>query len=122
MIGRAKCAIDKMSRHGTTRTPAPREELFSAWSAITFTPAALPGDFNNDGKADTADYVVWRKQGLSAEKYQEWQANYGASSGSGSSFVLNQSPVVLEPATVAIFAVAATILSLQHRQRARRAR
>ena len=40
---------------------------------VTFTPAALPGDFNNDGKVDTADYVVWRKQGLSAEKYQEWR-------------------------------------------------
>ena len=35
---------------------------------ITFTPAALPGDFNNDGTVDAADYVVWRKQGLSSRE------------------------------------------------------
>jgi hypothetical protein len=66
--------------------------------------------------------VVWRKQGLSAAKYQEWRANYGASSVSGSAVALDQSPAVPEPATAAAFAFAAAILSLQHRQRATRAR
>ena len=38
----------------------------------------LPGDFNNDGSVDAADYVLWRKLGLSAEQYTVWRQNFGA--------------------------------------------
>ncbi len=30
------------------------------WSPIAFAIPALPGDYNNDGSVDAADYVVWR--------------------------------------------------------------
>ena len=89
---------------------------------VTFTPAALPGDFNNDGQVDMADYVVWRKRGLSAEKYREWRENFGVSSGTGTTMTLAQSPNVPEPAMVIIGGLAALIVWGQHRQRAMRAR
>src|SRR5262249_4041582 len=65
---------------------------------LTF--ATLPGDFNNDGQVDAADYVACRKQGLSAEKYQEWRANFGTVAGSGSAFIPGGSPPVPEPTTI----------------------
>ncbi len=47
--------------------------------------AGLPGDFNSDGKVDSADYTVWR-DGLGAnytqEDYETWAENYGASANS----------------------------------------
>lgn len=47
------------------------------------TPVQLPGDFNEDGVVDAADYTVWR-DGLGTtfvqEDYLEWANNYGASS------------------------------------------
>ncbi|MCA9239908.1 MAG: hypothetical protein KDA37_06905 [Planctomycetales bacterium] len=43
----------------------------------------LPGDFNDDGTVDAADYTVWRDdlaQGQApASDYQVWRDNYGAS-------------------------------------------
>jgi hypothetical protein len=51
-------------------------------------PPALEGDFNADGQVDTADYVVWRKNGGTPEQFDAWKANFGAvlgGSGSGSS-------------------------------------
>jgi hypothetical protein len=67
--------------------------------------AALDGDFNNDGKVDAADYVVWRK-GLGTTYTQSdfylWRSQFGemipgAGGGAGGS-----STAVPEPATVAI--------------------
>lgn len=40
---------------------------------------ALPGDFNNDGNVDAADYVSWRKAGLSAAEYDVWRAQFSQS-------------------------------------------
>ncbi|HEX2474233.1 MAG TPA: hypothetical protein VHK01_05785 [Lacipirellulaceae bacterium] len=40
-------------------------------------PIELPGDFNNDGKVDAADYVVWRKTDGSQTGYNEWRTNFG---------------------------------------------
>jgi hypothetical protein len=65
-----------------------------------FTLAPLvPGDYNDDGKVDAADYVVWRKyEGtmttlpndpdggtIGALQFDTWRANFGAMAGSGSS-------------------------------------
>jgi hypothetical protein len=48
----------------------------------------LPGDFNDDGTVDAADYVVWRK-GLGTiytqSDYDDWRTHFGQSApGSGS--------------------------------------
>jgi fibronectin-binding autotransporter adhesin len=59
----------------------------------------LDGDFNNDGKVDTADYVVWRKTDGSQDGYDDWRANYGRTSGSGSSLVGGAVP---EPSAIAL--------------------
>jgi hypothetical protein len=45
--------------------------------------AGLDGDFNNDGNVDAADYVVWRKNGLSEADYNLWRENFGETSGPG---------------------------------------
>jgi hypothetical protein len=61
-----------------------------------------PGDFNNDGKVDSADYIVWRKSDGSNEGYGDWRANFGTIySGSGSSLAS-----VPEPSTLGIGFVA----------------
>jgi hypothetical protein len=36
-------------------------------------------DLNRDGVVDTADYIVWRKTGGTAELYNAWRANFGKS-------------------------------------------
>jgi hypothetical protein len=60
----------------------------------------LPGDFNFDGKVDAADYVVWRKNGLSLDEFNTWRANFGAMAGSGSGSARTTSSAgVPEPAT-----------------------
>jgi hypothetical protein len=60
-------------------------------------PSPVNGDYNNDGKVDAADYVVWRKHNgttttlpndttpgiVSAADYDVWRLNFGASSGGG---------------------------------------
>ena len=47
--------------------------------------AALPGDFNTDGKVDAADFVVWRKRLGSTDDYNVWRTNFGRSSATASS-------------------------------------
>jgi T5SS/PEP-CTERM-associated repeat protein len=46
-----------------------------------FIPNALPGDFNDDGVVDAADFVMWRKLNLGSAAYNTWHQNYGESLG-----------------------------------------
>ena len=49
------------------------------------TAPSLPGDYNQDGSVDAADYVVWRKNDINGQQgYDTWRANFGATAGSGS--------------------------------------
>jgi hypothetical protein len=57
---------------------------------IGFAPAGIAGDYNNDGKVNSQDYVLWRKSpgtyGGDPAGYNAWRANYGTGGpGSGSS-------------------------------------
>jgi hypothetical protein len=87
-------------------------------SQITLMTAGLPGDFNDDGKVDAADYVVWRKNvtanaalpndnGLAtqADRFNLWRSNFGNPMGSGSSG-LNAHGAVPEPATMLLLLLA----------------
>jgi hypothetical protein len=79
---------------------------------------SLPGDFNNDGKVDAADYVVWRKNtgnsslpndnGLTtqAARFSLWKSSFGNMAGSGAA-----SGAVPEPSALvlAMFASAAAV-------------
>jgi hypothetical protein len=72
------------------------------FSSVKFT--AVPGDYNNDGLVDAADYVVWRKYvgtttaipndphggTIGINQFNTWRSNFGTSlpgSGSGVSLV-----------------------------------
>jgi hypothetical protein len=63
--------------------------------------AVVPGDFNNSGTVDAADYVVWRK-GLGTTytrtDYDVWRAHFGQTAGSGTGAGVNAA--VPEPATM----------------------
>ena len=65
--------------------------------------AGIVGDYNNDGKVDAADYVVWRKDpasfGGDPTGYNTWRANFGtmARAGAGQS-----AGAVPEPGTIAM--------------------
>ena len=87
---------------------------------------SLPGDFNNDGKVDAADYVVWRKSNGSQSGYNTWRSHFGQSAGSGAALpsVEPLSAAVPEPATIVLFGVglAATFGAFSQRSKSRRAR
>ena len=74
--------------------------------------AGLPGDYNNNGTADAADYVVWRNNvgtanplpndpiggTIGAAQYNQWRANFGNTAASRSA----SSTMVPEPATAVL--------------------
>ncbi len=72
------------------------------WAGADDRPPA--GDFNSDGSRNAADYVVWRSNDGSQQGYDEWRANFGNMSGSGTS------ASVPEPSGFALLAVAGTLL------------
>jgi hypothetical protein len=74
--------------------------------------AHVPGDFNNDGTVDAADYVVWRKNSGTQDGYDAWRANFGAAldrgigsgaTGSASAFAAPTSNSIPEPTCIVLF-------------------
>lgn len=95
-------------------------------------PPAQVGDFNQNGKVDGADYVLWRKNVGSAsalpndngtalpvgvDHYNLWRANFGNGAGSGAGEL--SGAAVPEPTSV-LFVVVASALSLMGIGRSRR--
>jgi hypothetical protein len=83
-----------------------------------------PGDFNQDGTVDAADYVVWRKTDGTQTSYDAWRANFGTSllAGGGSTIPSAESlSAVPEPVTLAIECITACGLVAAGRRRTRRA-
>jgi hypothetical protein len=75
--------------------------------ATPIAPPGVPGDYNNNGVVDAADYVLWRKGGplqnqvddpntVNNLDYTAWRARFGNNSGSGSGAGLG-SALVPEP-------------------------
>jgi hypothetical protein len=82
-----------------------------------------PGDFNQDGTVDAADYVVWRKTDGTQTGYDTWRANFGTSllAGSGVAIPSAESlPAIPEPATQLIACIAAIGVSAAARRRTRK--
>jgi len=78
----------------------------------------MAGDFNNDGKINNADYVVWRK-GLGTtytqNDYNDWRANFEQTNAGSAS----AAATVPEPASAASLAVVMAILATwSHRRSA----
>ncbi len=74
------------------------------------TTGGLPGDYNNDGRVDAADYVVWRKNpaahGGDPAGYNTWRMNFDRTAGSG----LGAGGAVPEPAAFVFFVVSTLVL------------
>jgi uncharacterized membrane protein len=52
--------------------------------AFVLNPITLyPGDYNNDGAVDAADYVVWRKNDGTQAGFDLWRTRFGATAGGG---------------------------------------
>lgn len=66
-------------------------------------PVGIPGDYNNNGIVDAADYVVWRKSIGTQDGYNLWRTNFGRTSGSGS-LVASSVP---EPTLLALIVIVA---------------
>jgi hypothetical protein len=85
-----------------------------------------PGDFNQDGTVDAADYVVWRKSlgtTHTQDDYDAWRANFGTSllAGNGSTIPSAKSlPAVPEPSTLVIACVAAIGIGIPARRPTRK--
>jgi autotransporter-associated beta strand protein len=79
------------------------DEYFAGTGILTVTsgPAVLPGDYNNDGKVNAADYVVWRKNpgAFPPDAYDTWRANFGNPPGSGAGLDAGAVP---EPGTMLV--------------------
>jgi hypothetical protein len=72
----------------------------------------LPGDFNQDGIVNAADYVVWRKTDQSQTGYNNWRTNFGRTAGGGSGAAAAAVP---EPATGLLLLLMAAGMSLRRR-------
>jgi hypothetical protein len=81
---------------------------------LAITPDPTPGDFNDDGTVDAADYVVWRK-GLGTTytqaDYDLWRTHFGQTAGSGAvGYPLGASAeplpaIIPEPSAVSIMLI-----------------
>jgi arabinogalactan endo-1,4-beta-galactosidase len=67
--------------------------------------ARLPGDYNEDGSVDAADYVVWRDTDGSPDGYSAWRANFGRVYASSEDSSGIEAPAVPEPATIRLIAL-----------------
>jgi arabinogalactan endo-1,4-beta-galactosidase len=70
-----------------------------------FLPTITPGDFNEDGFVDAADYTLWRDgmgTAYDVDDYSDWLANFG-SVGSGAGGGIGSSASVPEPGMLMLF-------------------
>jgi probable HAF family extracellular repeat protein len=78
-----------------------------AWLARLVPGPALPGDYNNDGTVDTADYVVWRKTDGTQTGYDQWRVHFGENMGATGSASAAAEPIsatIPEPVSIALAA------------------
>ena len=71
--------------------------------------AGLPGDYNQNGIVDAADYVVWRKTGGMPQVYDTWRSHFGQTAGSGAALPSAEplSAAVPEPSTLGLLILVA---------------
>jgi hypothetical protein len=79
-------------------------------SDLACTPSTTtPGDYNNNGVVDAADYVVWRATNINGQQgYDDWRMNFGSPGsglGSGAAAVPEPASIVLALASLLICGV-----------------
>jgi uncharacterized protein YjbI with pentapeptide repeats len=78
-------------------------KLYTTGEVTLTSLAAIPGDFNNNGVVDTADYIIWRKTDGTPAGYNAWRAHFGQPPGSGATGSASASPnAVPEPASLSL--------------------
>jgi hypothetical protein len=81
--------------------------------------ATLPGDFNENGSVDAADYVLWRDElgaTYTQEDYDVWRANFGQMGGGGAvSAAASLARAVPEPTALFLLVTAIAGCSLAAR-------
>jgi hypothetical protein len=84
-------------------------------STVSYVSGGLPGDFNNSGKVDGADFLLWQRNfgqpGFDAASLAQWKGNFGA--GAAEAAV----GAVPEPATIGLIAMAGAALAASRRKR-----
>ena len=107
------------SRPGNDGYIESRESLVT-FVAVVPDPTGPPGDFNQDGIVDAADYVVWRKTGGSQSGYNDWRSHFGLPAGSGAALPSAEplSAAVPEPSTLAMLLFGVLLLGYRRRARA----
>ncbi len=100
--------------------------LITGTGVLQITAGPVVGDYNNDGKVDTSDYVTWRRQvGAAAitnrdpnntgmvgqADYNSWRSHFGQTAGSGSGAMANAA--IPEPATPVLLLFAAACWCLR---------
>jgi hypothetical protein len=71
--------------------------------AVVPDPTGPPGDFNQDGVVDAADYIVWRKSGGSQADYNDWRTNFSATASGAAAVAPSASAsAVPEPSTLGL--------------------
>jgi len=101
-------------------------QYFDGQFVATYTiPAGVPGDYNNNGKVDAADYVLWKSGGPLANEvdnpgtvngadYTEWRARFG---NPGSGAAQGDNAGVPEPASMMLLILGLVGLLGGYRQR-----
>jgi hypothetical protein len=77
--------------------------------------AQIEGDYNDDGVVDAADYVVFRKGGLTTGTYVTWRENFGESSLGGGGDAFSQASVPESSAMVLASLFGTLILGVRSR-------
>ena len=111
-------------RHRAVGAPLANDGTDSGAAYLYAVVAGLAGDYNNNGRVDSADFVVWRNlqgqsaNGLAADgngdgtvnqaDYQLWRENIGLSSPAVAD---GATAAVPEPATIALLYLAAALLA-----------
>lgn len=94
------------------------------YSELSSTPAGVPGDYNNNGTVDAADYILWRNGGplqnevdtpgtINLADYDAWRARFGNVAGSGAL----AGGAVPEPASVMLLLMAIVGVATASRNR-----
>jgi O-glycosyl hydrolase len=87
----------------------PRFSLVTLVGSFLVAPE-LHGDYNDDGKVDAADYVVWRKNDGTQSDYDMWRANFGRNDDNNSG--AGTYAAVPEPTILIMFVGAIIVLSI----------
>ena len=68
---------------------------------VDATDVLTPGDYNQDGRVDAADYVLWRTSDGTPEGYDTWRANFGKIVAAGGAPALSTSTTGEPPVATA---------------------